>query len=73
MTAWLSEHPSIAFVAIYVCLAYIYNKVFRVRKLPVLKAAIVYLLLGVGALILLFFQLVPPQIPIVPSMLVAIG
>lgn len=73
MTQWLTDHKWITFIIIYVCITYIYNKVFRVRRLPILKELIIYLMLGLGAAMLLFFQVVPPHIPIVPSMLVAIG
>lgn len=71
MTAWFGEHLWMTYIIIYVFIAYIYNKVFRTRKLPVLKALIVYVLIGVGAFILLFFQ-VDVGLPIIPSLTVAI-
>lgn len=72
MTDWLAEHVLTTFVLIYVCLAFVYVKVFKVRKLPILKELIIYLLIGVGAFLLLVFQ-VDLQLPIVPSMLAAVS
>lgn len=72
MSDWLRDHLLLAFVIIYVCLAFVYVKVFRMRRLPILKEAIVYLLLGVGALILLMFQ-VDLHLPIVNCLLFAVG
>jgi 4-hydroxybenzoate polyprenyltransferase len=71
MTEWFREHPYITFVLIYAMITYVYNKVFKVRRLPVLKEAIIYLMLALGALMLLFFQL--GALPIVPCLAVAIG
>lgn len=53
---WLSRHPILTYLIIYIFLVYVYNNVFRVRKLPLLKDALIYLLVGVGAFILLLFQ-----------------
>jgi hypothetical protein len=72
MLAWFQAHLWTTFIIIYIALAFIYNKVFRVRKLPLLKEAIVYLMLGVGAFILLLFQ-VDLGLPIVISLGAAIG
>lgn len=71
MNHWLSHHPWLTYIMIYVLVAYIYNKVFRVRKLPVLKEALIYILIGLGCLLLLFFQ-VKVQLPIVLCMAVAV-
>ncbi|TVY09626.1 YlaH-like family protein [Paenibacillus cremeus] len=71
MTEWLGTHPWIAYILIFVLITYVYNKVFRTRRLPVLKAAIIYLMLGLGSLMLLFFQLA--GLPIVLSMSVAVA
>lgn len=59
------------YLLIFVCLSYIYNKVFRVRKLPVLKNAVVYFLIALGAFVLLIFQ-VDARLPIVYSLVVAV-
>lgn len=66
VTEWLSVHPWITYLLIYVLLGFIYNKVFRIRKLPILKELVIYLLLGVGAFILLIFQI--DKLPIVFSL-----
>lgn len=71
MTEWLRAHPWIAYVLIFVLLTYVYNKVFRARKLPLLKDAIIYFLLALGSLMLLFFQLA--GLPIILSLSVAVG
>ncbi|MFD2612776.1 YlaH-like family protein [Paenibacillus gansuensis] len=72
MNEWLLDHPWIAFAMIYAGLVFIYNKVFRVRKLPLLKDLIVYLLVALGAGMLLIFQL-DAGLPIIPCLAVAIG
>lgn len=69
---WFASHPWITFIIIYVLLTYVYNKVFRVRKLPILKELIVYLGIAVGAFILLLFQ-VDLRLPIVYSIGVAVS
>lgn len=68
---WFREHLYITYILIYIFVAYVYNKVFRTRKLPVLKSLIVYLLLGVGSFMLLIFQ-VDAGLPIIPSLAVAV-
>lgn len=72
MQQWLFEHPWITYILIYVFLVYIYNKVFRVRKLPILKDAVIYLTIAVGAFVLLLFQL-DLELPIVISLGVAVA
>jgi hypothetical protein len=69
---WLVDHPWITYILIYVFLVYIYNKVFRIRKLPLLKDAVIYLTIAVGAFILLLFQL-DLELPIVVSLGVAVA
>jgi hypothetical protein len=39
MTEWFREYPLITYILIYVMITYVYNKVFKTRKLPILKAA----------------------------------
>jgi hypothetical protein len=68
---WFREHLYITYILIYIFVAYVYNKVFRTRKLPVLKSLIVYLLLAIGSFMLLIFQ-VDARLPIIPSLAVAI-
>ncbi len=62
-SAWFADHYGITFVLIFIFIIYIYNKVFRVRKLPLLKNLIVYLAASVWAFVLLMFQLM--TLPIV--------
>ena len=71
MAAWFAEHLWTSYIIIFVFLSYIYNKVFRVRKLPLLKMFIVYVLIAIGSVILLFFQ-VDAGLPIIPSLTLAI-
>jgi hypothetical protein len=71
LTEWLTTHYVVTYFIIYVFMAYVYTKVFKVRRLPILKELIIYLMIGVGALILLFFQH-DLQLPIVYSLTVAI-
>lgn len=72
MTDWLAEHLWTTFVIIYACLVFVYVKVFKARKLPILKELIIYLLIGAGAFLLLLFQ-VDLRLPVVHSMLAAIA
>lgn len=58
-------------ILIFLFLTYIYNKVFRVRKLPILKDLIVYATMLAGAFLLLVFQ-VDAGLPIVYSLAVAV-
>ncbi|GAA4858084.1 hypothetical protein GCM10023310_41570 [Paenibacillus vulneris] len=71
MTEWFREHPVITYLIILVLISYVYNKVFKVRRLPILKEAIVYLMLAIGAGMLLLFQL--GALPIVLCLAVAVG
>lgn len=71
MTEWFREHPLITYLIIFVLITYVYNKVFKTRRLPILKEAIIYLMLALGAGMLLMFQL--GGLPIIPSLSVAVG
>ncbi|CAM3433864.1 YlaH-like family protein [Marinicrinis lubricantis] len=62
----------VIYLIIFIFIAYIYNKVFRARKLPLLKEAIVYILLALGAFLLLIFE-TDSSLPIVYSLSVAVG
>jgi hypothetical protein len=57
MNEWFGNHIYLTYILIFILLSFVYNKVFRTRKLPVLKALIIYLLIGVGSILLLFFQI----------------
>jgi len=71
VNAWLADHIYITYVLIFVFMTYVYNKVFRTRKLPVLKSVIIYVLLALGSIMLLVFQVA--GLPIVLSLAVAVG
>ncbi|OPA78768.1 hypothetical protein BVG16_11205 [Paenibacillus selenitireducens] len=71
MHDWFAAHPIIAYLIIYVFLVYIFNKVFRVRKLPILKDMIIYVLIGICAFVLLVFQI--DKLPIIPCLAVAVA
>ncbi|KPV61192.1 hypothetical protein QJ48_01300 [Paenibacillus sp. A3] len=70
MLEWLRAHPFVTWIIIFVLITYVYNKVFKTRKLPILKDAIIYLMLALGSAMLLFFQLA--GLPIVLSLTVAV-
>lgn len=57
---------------IFVFTTYIFNKVFRSGKLPVLKALLVYALLAFGGFMLLIFE-VDANLPIIYSLFVAVS
>lgn len=71
LTLWLAEHPIITYIFIVAALIYIFNAVFRPRRLPILKDALVYVLILLGGLLLVFFQ-TRVGLPIVHSFAVAI-
>lgn len=68
---WLEAHPLITYVFIVACLIYVFNAVFRPRKLPILKDALVYALILAGGWLLMFFQL-KVGLPIVHGFALAI-
>jgi len=69
---WLVEHPWITYLFIVACMIYIFNAVFRPRKLPLLKDALVYVLILIGGWLLMFFQM-KVGLPIVHGFAVAIA
>lgn len=69
---WLTEHPFITYILIAASLIYVFNAVFRPRKLPLLKDALVYVLILLGSLLLTFFQ-TRVGLPIVHGFIVAIA
>ncbi|WP_082587956.1 YlaH-like family protein [Paenibacillus sp. Soil724D2] len=71
MNVWFGNHLYITYLLIFIFMSYVYNKVFRTRKLPVLKTAIIYVLLAIGSVMLLVFQIV--GLPIVLCLAVAIS
>jgi hypothetical protein len=70
MQLWFHEHPLIAYVLILGFTIYIFNAVFRMGRLPILKEVLVYLVMALGCLILLVLQL--DKLPIIQCMAVAV-
>lgn len=71
MQQWLSFHPFISYTLIYTLIIYIFNKVFRTQKLPLGKEVAIYLVMALGAFILLIFQI--DKLPILPCLFVTIA
>jgi len=71
MQSWLEDHYAVAYVLIVAGMAFVYNRVFRPRKLPLLKSLLAYLLIAAGSVILWIFQ-IDASLPIVQSLLLAI-
>lgn len=69
---WLTEHLFVTYIMIFIMIAYIYNKVFRARRLPIFKSLIVYAIIAIGTFVLLVFQF-DASLPIVQSLAVAIA
>lgn len=72
MQAWLTEHYVVTYLLIVAGMAFVYNKVFRPRKLPLLKDVLVYALIALGSVMLWIFQ-IDANLPIVQSLLAAIA
>lgn len=72
MNAWFAEHHLISYILIFALVTFVYNKVFRTGRLPILKEVAVVFMLLIGSYMLLFFQ-VTAGLPIIPSLLVAVG
>lgn len=70
MQQWLAEHYIISYVLILASVIYVFDKVFRTQKLPILKEIIVYILMALGSFILLIFQI--DKLPIVQCLAVAV-
>lgn len=71
MQEWLASHPFVSYALIYLLIVYVFNKVFRVQKLPILKEVMIYLLMGLGAFVLLIFQI--DKLPIIQCLFVAVA
>lgn len=71
MHEWFQDHPVITYFIILACIIYIFNAVFRVQRLPILKEVIVHLIMAFGAFVLFIFQV--DKLPIIQCMLVAIA
>ncbi|OXS62466.1 hypothetical protein B1A99_00960 [Cohnella sp. CIP 111063] len=71
MQQWFHDHPIISYLLIVACTIYIFNTVFRVGKLPILKEIAVHVVLAIGCLVLLLLQL--DKLPIIQCMGVAVA
>jgi hypothetical protein len=71
MNQFFIEHIWLTYAIIVLLVSYVYNKVFRVRKLPLLKDILIYLLIALGSFVLWFFQL--NGLPIIGCLLVAVS
>jgi len=71
MQMWFHDHPVISYLLIVACTIYIFNSVFRVGKLPLLKEILVHVVLALGCLVLLLLQL--DKLPIIQCMAVAVA
>lgn len=72
MNAWMTEHMGITYLLIVVFVTIIYYKVFRVRRLPILKEIVVYALIFIGSFLLLIFQ-IDANLPILQSLMIAVA
>ncbi|WP_027091101.1 YlaH-like family protein [Cohnella thermotolerans] len=70
MQAWFHNHPVISYLLILAFTIYIFNSVFRVGRLPILKEVIVHIIMAIGCLVLLLLQL--DKLPIIQCMAVAV-
>jgi len=71
MQQWFSDHPLISYILILAFTIYIFNAVFRMGKLPILKEILVYIIMAAGCLILLVLQI--DKLPIIQCMAVAVA
>lgn len=70
-SGFMREHW-LEYVLILVCVIFIYNKVFRAGKLPLVKDLIVYVLMALGSFVLLIFE-VDAGLPILYSLGTAVA
>lgn len=70
MQTWFHDHPVVAYLLIFAFTIYIFNAVFRMGRLPILKEIIVHIIMAIGCLVLLLLQL--DKLPIIQCMAVAV-
>lgn len=70
MQEWFSNHPLVTYVLILACIIYIFNAVFRVKRLPILKEVLAHIVMAIGAFVLYILQV--DKLPIIQCMAVAI-
>ncbi|MFD0715114.1 YlaH-like family protein [Paenibacillus sp. GCM10027626] len=71
MQQWFSDHPVISYILIFCFTLYIFNSVFRVQRLPILKEILVHLIMAIGAFVLFILQI--DKLPIIQCMGVAVA
>ena len=71
MQNWFHTHPVIAYIVILCFTIYIFNAVFRVQRLPILKEILVHLIMAIGAFVMLVLQI--DKLPIIQCMSVAVA
>lgn len=70
MQTWFHDNPIVSYVLIFAFTLYIFNAVFRMGRLPILKEIIVHIVMAIGCLVLLLLQL--DKLPIIQCMAVAV-
>ena len=72
MQEWLSEHKLVSYLLILGFTIYIFNAVFRpqAKRLPILKEVLVYVIMAIGAFILMILQV--DKLPIIQCMGIAV-
>lgn len=70
MQNWFHSHPVITYIIILCLVIYIFNSVFRVQRLPIIKEILVHLVMAAGAFVLFVFQI--DKLPIIQCMSVAV-
>lgn len=71
MQDWLSDHPLISYILIFCLVLYIFNAVFRVQRLPILKEILVHLVMAIGSFVLFILQI--DKLPIIQCLSVAVA
>ncbi|MCG7407822.1 YlaH-like family protein [Paenibacillus sp. ACRRX] len=70
MQHWLATHPIVSYLLIFAFVTYVFNRVFRVKKLPILKEIAIYIVMAIGCFMLLIFQI--DKLPIIQCLFVAV-
>lgn len=70
MQSWFHDHPIVSYLLILAFTIYIFNAVFRVGRLPILKEVVVHVVMAIGCLVLLLLQY--DKLPIIQCMAVAV-
>ncbi|RAP76680.1 YlaH-like family protein [Paenibacillus montanisoli] len=70
MQNWFHAHPFLTYLIILALTIYIFNAVFRVKRLPILKEVLVHLVMAAGSFVLFILQF--DKLPIIQCMSVAV-